>query len=99
MAISRAQLFKELLPGLNKLFGLEYAKYENEHTMVFSVENSDRSFEEEQKLSGFGAAGVKMEGAAHLLRPCAGSMDGSLHPRNHRHGICDHGRGHRGQPL
>jgi hypothetical protein len=64
MAISRAQLFKELLPGLNKLFGLEYAKYENEHTMVFSVENSDRSFEEEQKLSGFGAAGVKMEGAA-----------------------------------
>jgi hypothetical protein len=62
MAISRAQLFKELLPGLNKLFGLEYAKYENEHTMVFSTENSDRSFEEEQKLSGFGAAGVKMEG-------------------------------------
>jgi hypothetical protein len=64
MAISRAQLFKELLPGLNKLFGLEYSKYENEHTMVFSIENSDRSFEEEQKLSGFGAAGVKMEGAA-----------------------------------
>jgi hypothetical protein len=64
MAITRAQLFKELLPGLNKLFGLEYAKYENEHTMVFSTENSDRSFEEEQKLSGFGAAGVKMEGAA-----------------------------------
>jgi hypothetical protein len=64
MAISRAQLFKELLPGLNKLFGLEYAKYENEHTMVFATENSDRSFEEEQKLSGFGAAGVKMEGMA-----------------------------------
>lgn len=64
MAISRAQLFKELLPGLNKLFGLEYAKYEDEHTMVFSVETSDRSFEEEQKLSGFGAAPVKREGAA-----------------------------------
>src|SRR5262245_33370457 len=64
MAISRAQLFKELLPGLNKLFGLEYAKYENEHSQVFSTENSDRSFEEEQKLSGFGAAPVKMEGAA-----------------------------------
>ena len=64
MAISRAQLFKELLPGLNKLFGLEYAKYENEHSMVFATENSDRSFEEEQKLSGFGAAGIKMEGAA-----------------------------------
>src|SRR6478735_886330 len=64
MAISRAQLFKELLPGLNKLFGLEYSKYENEHTMVFSIENSDRSFEEEQKLSGFGAAPVKLEGQA-----------------------------------
>jgi len=64
MAISRAQLFKELLPGLNKLFGLEYAKYENEHSMVYTTENSDRSFEEEQKLSGFGAASVKMEGAA-----------------------------------
>jgi hypothetical protein len=64
MAITRAQLFKELLPGLNKLFGLEYAKYENEHTMVYTTENSDRSFEEEQKLSGFGTAPVKMEGAA-----------------------------------
>lgn len=64
MAISRAQLFKELLPGLNKLFGLEYKKYENEHTMVFDMETSDRSFEEEQKLSGFGAAPVKMEGAS-----------------------------------
>jgi hypothetical protein len=64
MAISRAQLFKELLPGLNKLFGLEYKKYENEHAEVFSMENSDRSFEEETKLSGFGAAPVKQEGAA-----------------------------------
>jgi hypothetical protein len=63
MAISRTQLFKELLPGLNKLFGLEYQKYESEHTMVFAVENSDRSFEEEQKLSGFGTAPVKLEGA------------------------------------
>lgn len=64
MAISRAQLFKELLPGLNALFGLEYKKYEDEHSMVFDTENSDRSFEEEQKLSGFGAAPVKQEGAA-----------------------------------
>lgn len=64
MAISRAQLFKELLPGLNKLFGLEYKKYEDEHSMVFDTENSDRSFEEEQKLSGLGAAPVKREGAA-----------------------------------
>lgn len=64
MAISRTQLFKELLPGLNALFGLEYKKYEDEHTMVFAMESSDRSFEEEQKLSGFGAAPVKREGAA-----------------------------------
>ncbi len=64
MAIARSQLFKELLPGLNKLFGLEYKKYEEEHTMVFETESSDRSFEEEVKLSGFGAAPVKREGAA-----------------------------------
>lgn len=64
MAISRAQLFKELLPGLNALFGLEYKKYEDEHTEIFETETSDRSFEEEQKLSGFGAAPVKLEGAA-----------------------------------
>ncbi len=63
MAISRAQLFKELLPGLNKLFGLEYARYPDEHAEIFATETSDRSFEEEQKLSGFGAAPVKLEGA------------------------------------
>ena len=56
MAISRAQLLKELLPGLNALFGLEYEKYEDEHTEIYEVENSERSFEEEVKLSGFGAA-------------------------------------------
>jgi len=64
MAISRAQLLKELLPGLNALFGLEYAKYEDEHTLVYETENSERSFEEEVKLSGFSAAPVKAEGAA-----------------------------------
>lgn len=64
MAISRAQTFKELLPGLNKLYGLEYKKYEAEHTEIFDTENSDRSFEEEQKLSGMGAAPVKQEGAS-----------------------------------
>lgn len=64
MAISRAQLFKELLPGLNALFGLEYDKYENEHEMIYDTESSDRSFEEETKLSGFGAAPVKDEGSA-----------------------------------
>lgn len=64
MAISRAQALKELLPGLNALFGLEYAKYENEHTDIYETENSERSFEEEVKLSGFGAAPVKPEGSA-----------------------------------
>lgn len=64
MAISRAQLLKELLPGLNALFGLEYGKYENEHSEIYETENSDRSFEEETKLSGFGAAPVKPEGQA-----------------------------------
>ena len=64
MAISRAQLLKELLPGLNALFGLEYAKYGEEHKEIFETETSERSFEEETKLSGFSAAPVKNEGAA-----------------------------------
>lgn len=64
MAISRAQLLKELLPGLNALFGLEYKKYSEEHKEIFETESSDRSFEEETKLSGFGAAPVKAEGAS-----------------------------------
>ena len=64
MAISRAQLLKELLPGLNALFGLEYNKYDNEHEDIYESESSDRSFEEEVKLSGFGAAPVKQEGAS-----------------------------------
>jgi len=64
MAISRAQMLKELLPGLNALFGLEYDKYEDEHELIYETESSERSFEEEVKLSGFGAAPVKAEGAA-----------------------------------
>ena len=64
MAISRAQLLKELLPGLNALFGLEYEKYGEQHTEIYETESSDRSFEEETKLSGFGAAPVKNEGSA-----------------------------------
>ena len=67
MAISRAQLLKELLPGLNALFGLEYEKYEDEHAEIYETENSERSFEEEVKLSGFGAAPVKPEGGAISL--------------------------------
>ena len=64
MAISRSQLLKELLPGLNALFGLEYARYGEEHKELYEVESSERSFEEETKLSGFSAAPVKSEGAA-----------------------------------
>jgi hypothetical protein len=64
MAISRAQLLKELLPGLNALFGLEYAKYPDEHKEIYETETSERSFEEETKLSGFSAAPVKNEGSA-----------------------------------
>ena len=64
MAISRAQMMKELLPGLNALFGLEYDKYEDEHKAIYETESSDRAFEEEVKLAGFGAAPVKSEGSA-----------------------------------
>ena len=64
MAISRAQLLKELLPGLNALFGLEYARYGEEHKEIYETETSERSFEEETKLSGFSAAPVKNEGTA-----------------------------------
>jgi hypothetical protein len=64
MAISRAQLLKELVPGLNALFGLEYKRYQEEHKEIFSTETSERSFEEEVKITGFGAAPVKNEGSA-----------------------------------
>jgi hypothetical protein len=64
MAISRAQLLKELLPGLNALFGLEYKRYSEEHKEIYETESSERSFEEETKLSGFSAAPVKPEGQA-----------------------------------
>jgi phage major head subunit gpT-like protein len=63
MAITRSQLVKELEPGLNALFGLEYKRYENEHEQIFSIETSDRAFEEEVMLTGFGQAPVKTEGA------------------------------------
>lgn len=64
MAISRSQLLKELLPGLNALFGLEYKRYGEEHKEIYETETSERSFEEEVKLSGFGSAPVKTEGSA-----------------------------------
>ena len=64
MAISRSQLVKELEPGLNALFGLEYDRYENQHAEIFDTESSDRAFEEEVMLSGFGTASVKPEGTS-----------------------------------
>ena len=64
MAITRSQLLKELEPGLNALFGMEYDRYDNEHAEIFDTENSDRAFEEEVMLAGFGQAPVKGEGAA-----------------------------------
>ena len=67
MAISRAQLLKELLPGLNALFGLEYARYGEEHKEIYETETSERSFEEETKLSGFSAAPVKNEALPSLM--------------------------------
>ena len=63
MAISRSQLVKELEPGLNALFGLEYKRYENQHAEIYTNESSDRAFEEEVMLSGFGSAQVKGEGS------------------------------------
>jgi len=63
MAISRSQLVKELEPGLNALFGLEYKRYENEHEEIFDKETSERAFEEEVMLSGFGNAAIKAEGS------------------------------------
>ena len=70
MAISRAQLLKELLPGLNALFGLEYKTYGEQHKEIFETETSERSFEEETKLSGFSAAPVKNEGSAIAYDNC-----------------------------
>ena len=64
MAISRAQLLKELLPGLNALFGMEYSRYGEQHKEIYETETSERSFEEETKLAGFSAAPVKNEGSA-----------------------------------
>ena len=67
MAISRAQLLKELLPGLNALFGMEYSRYGEEHKEIFVTETSERSFEEEVKLSGFSAAPVRTKVRLSLM--------------------------------
>ena len=70
MAISRSQLVKELEPGLNALFGLEYKRYENQHAEIYTTESSDRAFEEEVMLSGFGNAQAKPEGSGVAFDSC-----------------------------
>ena len=81
MAISRAQLVKELEPGLNALFGLEYDRYENEHAEIFTTESSDRAFEEEVMLSGFGGAPTKTEGAALAFAVTEEAVEDNLYDR------------------
>ena len=80
MAISRSQLVKELEPGLNALFGLEYKRYENQHAEIYTNENSDRAFEEEVMLSGFGNAQVKGEGCLLYTSPSPRDSVGSRMP-------------------
>ncbi len=74
MAISRAQLAKELEPGLNALFGMEYDRYENQHAEIFTTESSDRAFEEEVMLSGFGAAPTK-EAIQETIAPVSEAIE------------------------
>jgi len=90
MAISRAQLVKELEPGLNALFGLEYKNYANEHAEIFDTETSDRAFEEEVMLSGFANAAVKPEGQGVTF-----DLHSSLHKRNNCVSVCNHRRSYR----
>ena len=90
MAISRAQLVKELEPGLNALFGLEYNNYANEHAEIFDTESSDRAFEEEVMLSGFANASVKPEGQGVSFDDAARNFHSSLHKRNNCFSVCNH---------
>ena len=79
MAISRAQLVKELEPGLNALFGLEYKQYGEQWAEIFDTESSDRAFEEEVMLAGFANAAVKPEGQGCSFRRCTRNFHSSLH--------------------
>ena len=79
MAISRNQLVKELEPGLNALFGLEYKQYENQASEIFTTESSDRAFEEEVMLSGFAQAQVKPEGGRCCIRQCSRNFHSKIH--------------------
>ena len=96
MAISRAQLVKELEPGLNALFGLEYKRYDQEHKEIYAEESSDRAFEEEVMLSGFANADVKPEGQGISIRRSSGNFYGTLHYGNDRSSICDNRRSYGG---
>ena len=80
MAISRAQLVKELEPGLNALFGMEYDRYDAEHAEIYDTESSDRAFEEEVMLVGFGNAQTKAEGAGVFFRQRFRSIHSTLYP-------------------
>ena len=90
MAISRSQLVKELEPGLNALFGLEYKRYENQHAEIYDVENSDRAFEEEVMLSGFANAQVKAEGQGVSFDDRSRDFHFSIQSRNHSTWIRNH---------
>ena len=95
MAISRAQLAKELEPGLNALFGMEYDRYENQHAEIFTTESSDRAFEEEVMLSGFGLAPTKQEGSGVTFDDANESFTAPLQSRNNRISFFHYGRGNR----
>ena len=95
MAISRAQLVKELLPGLNALFGLEYDRYDREHEEIYETESSDRAFEEEVMLTGFDAAPVKSEGAGVAFDSAQEAFT-SRYSRNYSTGFQHHRRSGRG---
>ena len=82
MAISRGQLVKELEPGLNALFGLEYKQYENQHAEIYTTESSDRAFEEEVMLSGFAQAQVKPEGSGVTFDNAQETYTASIHYGN-----------------
>ena len=99
MAISRAQLAKELEPGLNALFGLEYTRYENEHAEIFDEESSDRAFEEEVMLGGFGTAPVKSEGGTISFDDAQETYTARWYPRDNRSGILDFRGSYRRQSL
>jgi hypothetical protein len=90
MAINRSQLAKELEPGLNALFGMEYARYENEHSEIFETESSDRAFEEETMIVGFGNAKVKGEGNSVEFDSAFRRLYFKVFTRDYRVSVCSY---------